>query len=406
MIHPSYTALRVFILAILVSFTCACQPTVYLMPTPAVLATGEHNPFAANPDLEESPLISVLYATNRLPVGKTSDRFYTIWVGDDLRFGEADIRIGTEESAWEKLLQISTSEAPDDRPQLVLENLDEMAVIEPGEDPGALTPKIQAFFDRLNDSLSSGFDSDLTIYVHGANSNIYRAAAQAAQYRHFTGRNTTLLAFFWPSAESILRYALDVDHAYQSASYFTRCIELLARHTHARGINILAYSAGAQVVSPALATLGNISKGDPTLKDRLRLKEIYFAAPDIDLQAFANDFSSYGDLPRSVTLSLNVNDGVLSYAERHHGVSRAGRPNIVDLSSGEIAMLADASEKGRFDIIAVDPETIPNMAAGAHNFWYDHPWVSSDVLIQFLFHVDHESVVSTILCEIILVHFL
>lgn len=44
-----------------------------------------------------------------------------------------------------------------------------------------------------------------------------------------------------------------------------------------------------------------------------------------------------------------------------------------------------------FDIIAVGEETLPDMAAGAHNFWYDHPWVSNDVLVQFLFHGDPDS---------------
>jgi hypothetical protein len=28
------------------------------------------------------------------------------------------------------------------------------------------------------------------------------------------------------------------------------------------------------------------------------------------------------------------------------------------------------------------------MEEGAHNFWYENAWVSSDVLVQFLFHAE------------------
>jgi esterase/lipase superfamily enzyme len=47
-----------------------------------------------------------------------------------------------------------------------------------------------------------------------------------------------------------------VKHAAKTAPLFARFIKQLARHTDAANINILAYSAGAQVASPALALLG------------------------------------------------------------------------------------------------------------------------------------------------------
>ena len=98
------------------------------------------------------------------------------------------------------------------------------------------------------------------VYVHGANSTIYRAAAQAAQYRHFTGRNCIVLVFLWPSAENLLAYGTDVRHAKRSAPAFKRFITLLAEYTHAENINILAYSAGAQVASPGLGHPGTENK--------------------------------------------------------------------------------------------------------------------------------------------------
>ena len=103
---------------------------------------------------------------------------------------------------------------------------------------------------------------DLTIYVHGANTSVERAAGQAAQYRHFTGRNSVVLFFAWPSAENFMRYATDVANARRSEPKFARLLELLSKHTKAANINVLAYSAGAMVASPGLARLDQLPQGD------------------------------------------------------------------------------------------------------------------------------------------------
>ena len=63
----------------------ACQPKVYLMPTPLVIGSGDADPFAANPSLEQTNSVPVLYATNRLPLGSTDARAYTILPSQKLR---------------------------------------------------------------------------------------------------------------------------------------------------------------------------------------------------------------------------------------------------------------------------------------------------------------------------------
>jgi esterase/lipase superfamily enzyme len=376
---------------LLAALLLGCQPTVYLMPTPAVMSTGEHNPFSANQELEESTQVPVLYATNRVPVGNSGARTYAIRVDENLRIGVALIRIGEAETTWEKLYRISTGEEREERPRLMLEKLQEIGSFPlAGSIAVPLSGAAAELFSIVNDALTAGIDKDLMVYVHGANSSVYRAAAQAAQYRHFTGRNSVVLAFFWPSAENLLRYALDVEHASKSVPHFARLIELLARHTEARFLNILAYSAGGQVVSPALAALGRgAEQADrKALKDRLRLGEVYYAAPDVAVKDFVDDLPAYLDLPRSVTLALNAKDSVLRFAERYHKASRVGRPNPDELTPEEFEIVHSAAEAGNLHLIGIDPERIPEMEAGAHNFWYENAWVSSDVLVQFLFHAD------------------
>ena len=124
--------------------------------------------------------------------------------------------------------------------------------------------------------------------MHGSNNTVPRAAAQAAQLRHFTGRRMVVLAFLWPSAGSILKYFTDVGNAAASVDPFVRLIELLAANTQAADIDVLAYSAGAQIVSPALARLGTARprRNARAVAPAPAPGAVYFAAPDIDTRRF------------------------------------------------------------------------------------------------------------------------
>lgn len=360
-----------------------CQPTVRLMPAPAVFASGEHSPFAVNPALERTNRIQVFYATNRLPLGPRGSRVYTILAGPTLYLGTALVRIGPSEKSWESLYTLSTGPAEGRRPELNLEILDEQATIRGSEAPDMVTPEVQRFFETVNAALGESLAKDLTIYVHGANSNIAVAAAQAAQYRHFTGRNAVVLLFAWPSAESGLRYFTDVQNARLSVPVFARLVDLLARHTTAEHINVLAYSAGSQVVSPGLAALKGLRQGN----GGIRLGEVYFAAPDVAFPAFVAQLPHYIGLTRRVTVSVNLDDAVLGISQRFQGVSRLGKPDPSELSEEDSRWLVEASERMNFDLISVKPEVIPGLSRRSHSYWYDHPWVSSDVMIKLLFHI-------------------
>lgn len=378
-------AILASLLALLVA---ACQPTVYLMPTPEAFGSGEHDPFSANPELEPDTRSYIAYATNRMPVGPQGDRFYLTLFDDNVRLGIAQVRIGEENLSWEELHAISTSHERKDTIPLSLEYADERATVRHENESEELSPEGLAFFEQLNAAIARSLDPDLTLYVHGANNNFYRASAQASQFSHFTGRNSVVMLYAWPSAESLLKYAVDVNNARETVPVFARLLELLARHSNARQIDILAYSAGAQVVSPALAYLREKHPKDTKgrLKKQLRLGEVYFAAPDLHFSSFLEDMASYIDLPSHVTLALNPHDSVLAFSAMHHGVSRAGSPDTNELTEEETQSVRDALRQIPFDLIWIDPNTLPGMSKGSHDFWYSHPWVSTDVLMQLLFH--------------------
>jgi len=360
------------------------QATVYLMPTPAVISAGELNPFDINPNRKKSNEIRILFATNRIPAGVSDKRTYTIFPGDQLRMGVVRMQIGEKGTSWESILNLSTTKDSQQRPPLKLKNINERVQFPLKTNKNPQPENTQTLADMVNQALEDGIDKDITIYVHGANTGIYRASAQAAQYHHFTGQNSVVMVFLWPSAENLLGYGTDTQHALKSAPAFAKLLSLLAQHTQAKNINILAYSAGAQIISPALDIIGkNTAAGK---RKDFRLGEVYYAASDIGVDTFVKHLQNYIDMPRSITMAINRNDRVLAIAAWRNKVSRLGRPDLDDLNEEKTKWLEGSTNLPELTIIKVNTETISSLKATSHDFWYAHPWVSSDILTQFLFH--------------------
>jgi esterase/lipase superfamily enzyme len=365
-----------------------CQAPVRLMPTPVPFVDGYVDPFATAGVALEGTEVPVFYATNRAALVEKPEPVHLIVPSETLRLGVAHVRVGDETLDWPTLHRLSLTADPGERPILELMRLEQLATLnvdERVEDSAAAI----AFFEHVNAALASSPNSELLVYVHGANNTVRRASAQASQFRHFTGRRKVVVVFMWPSAGSLLRYLTDVGNAAATVDTFARFIETLAGHSQASKIDVLAYSAGAQVTSPALAKLGTPGPGESReqLRERLRLGQIYFAAPDIGTRRFVDDLKVYVDLVDRVSLSINLNDSVLRLAAMVARGSRAGRPDVGELNAEQTTFLIDASNELHFDVINVRPEDIPNLPPRSHAFWYEDPWVSGDLLVQFLLNL-------------------
>lgn len=358
-----------------------CQTPVRLMPTPVVFRNADVDPFERAGYKVTGTEVPVLYATNRGAVIEWPEPVLTFLPSSTLRMGVADVRIGDGTLDWETLHRLSTSDDPDERPIVRLDRLEQMTAfaVDGGADAAG---DLRAFMALVDKAIAASPNTQLVVYVHGSNSTAPRAAAQAAQFRHFTGRRMVVLSLMWPSAGSLLRYFTDVYNAAASVEPFAQLIELLAEHTRASGIDVLAYSAGAQVVSPGLAALGKGRAGESRaeLRRRLRLGQVYFAAPDIDTRRFVGELGRYIDVADRVSVAANLNDSALRVAALVHRASRAGRPDPTELDAEQTDFLVDASQRLDFDLIKVDPNDIPGLPVGSHAFWYDDPWVSGDLL--------------------------
>jgi esterase/lipase superfamily enzyme len=373
---------RIAVVLAALSLLAGCSSTVRLMPPPTILTTGEGGLAAVDPDPAPGTKIEILYATNRVPIGPPGARNYTRIRSNQLRVGVATLQVGDDPGPAGAGPAQSTANATRERPAVRLVGVSPMAVLD--NESGTLEPDAEAFFAYVDELVGRGRNRDLLIYVHGANSSFERAAAQAAQFQHFLGRDAVVMLFAWPSAGSWLRYRLDVATAGRTVPEFAYLLEKLSTRTRVAQLNVLAYSAGSMIASPGLARAAEASGGDAT---RLRLGEIYYAAPDIDFPVFVDNLPRYQGQTQRVTVALNTGDRALSFSQWIHRVSRAGRPNLDEIGPEETQWLAAASARNELDVLSIRPADLPGLPASSHSFWYDHPWVSSDMVVKLQFHV-------------------
>jgi esterase/lipase superfamily enzyme len=355
------------------------QPPMRLMPAPAVFLDSRVQVFGDTPD---EPEIRLFYATNRKSRGTPEAPDYARVPGEDLRAGLVTIRIGEDGTPWDKIYAWSTGGSDEPRPFLHLEGVEEQATIAAD---GALSPDAAAWYAAINKALAGSRDKDIILYVHGANTNLERAAGQAAQLQHFTGGESVVVLYAWPTAENFLLYSRDMVTAKQSAPPVAELIDALAKHTDAERIDVLTYSAGAIVGSDGLALFGRKTgdRGDAESP----LGEVYHAAPDADFRTFVDDLRDYAGRAERTTVAANMSDSALRLSQRVNRGSRAGRPDIDELTPEATEWLLDATKLYALDLLQIRPENIPGLSRFSHTFWYEDPWVSSDVLITFLFHL-------------------
>ena len=63
-----------------------------------------------------------------------------------------------------------------------------------------------------------------------------------------------------------------------------------------------------------------------------RLGEVYHAAPDADFRGFVDDMRDYADEAQRMTVAVNMNDSALRLSQAINRASRAGRPDMRELS--------------------------------------------------------------------------
>jgi esterase/lipase superfamily enzyme len=193
----------------------------------------------------------------------------------------------------------------------------------------------------------------------------------------------TSMAFSWPTRQNIVAYGGggDVRRAYRAAPALTSLLEELAKHSVARRIHIVCWSAGGRVVTSALRTLHDRHAGaGGDLRSRFRLGTVYYAAADVPGEEFLEALPALNELSSRIVVTVSSKDGALNMAETFMGGgTRIGQRNQ-DLGAEEMAVVTAAD---RLEVVDVSRDWEGRgFDITGHRYWFDHPWASTDVVLS------------------------
>lgn len=259
----------------------------------------------------ETILIPVYYATNRQkqPGSRVEER-YTGERGTTLGFGIAHVSIPlthklgvTEKPRWWHL-----EFQPDPRRHVVLLEIDSI--------------ERDQYVAKLKDAIISADSRDVLVFIHGFNVTFAGAVRQTARIAYdlkFPGRT---LLYSWPSKGKggLLDYTADEATIEWSTRYFKEFLRMVLTEIGAGTVHLIAHSMGNRALAHALEHFdtSTLPPGAATLR------QIIFAAPDIDRDVFMQIATAFYNRSEYFTLYASDKDIALKCSKYIHQRLRAG----------------------------------------------------------------------------------
>ena len=305
----------------------------------------------ARPAAQRYVIVPVVYATDRASSGKAEpSEFFTGGRSADgvLSFGIANVSIPDDH-------RMGALEAPRMwRLQFRADPEKHVVLLE-------IAPLTrEACFAAARDRLAGARCKEALVFVHGYNVSFEdgaRRAAQIAYDLHFQG---IAMLYSWPSEANTARYTIDETNVYWSRPHFHAFLRSVLTESGAEAVHVIAHSMGNRVLAE---TIGQI---DPARlpAGAARLRQIVFAAPDVDAQTFAELAAAFHGCAERFTLYASSGDLALQLSKKVHGYPRAG-------DSGDGLITID-------EIDTIDSSHIDTSLLG-HSYFGDNRSVISDL---------------------------
>jgi esterase/lipase superfamily enzyme len=154
----------------------------------------------------------------------------------------------------------------------------------------------------------------ILIYIHGYNQSFDDGVRDAAQFQYETGLDAAVLAYSWPSAHDLLKYAVDEDSNSASSNNFVQFVgPLKAAAARARvRMMIVAHSMGNRIAVRGFEML-------PDCVDAAAL-----AAPDVYSRELTNGLPLVRKGVKRVTIYASRTDQALLLSNVFHQDYRVG----------------------------------------------------------------------------------
>jgi esterase/lipase superfamily enzyme len=173
---------------------------------------------------------------------------------------------------------------------------------------------------QLRKAIASADSRDVLVFVHGYNvkfADAVRRTAQIAFDLKFRGRT---LLYSWPSKGGLSGYFADEATVEWSTPHFEQFLRFVMTEVGAHTVHLLAHSMGGRITSRAIEHLdaSTLPEGAATLR------QIIFAAPDIDRDVFLQIAEAFHGRAERFTLYASNRDVALRVSKVLHKGPRAG----------------------------------------------------------------------------------
>ncbi len=358
-----------------------------LMSTPLVFRDNVSDPHRKLPRDIHPPFFEIFYATDRQPTDLSilTPLFYGNRRSLTLSPGRASVQFGDQHINWRQIEKQSFKKDRRFKIPLQIVKIEEQHKIgnasallqQPPENQNRPPDK---FIAAIKNRLSHSDTKSIYIFVPGFKVDFAYPVLVAAELWYYMGYPGAFIAYAWPSGQKLRDYLSDMETTAFTAQHFRMLLMYLAGETDIHNIHILSYSAGARIVSQALHELRLMTQGFSSagLKKTVKINQVVFAAPDIDMMLFGARYrDGFEDIAQKITIYTNANDTALNWALRFFGWPRLGAPGEMGLTPEDLQPFNAFAKTQIIDVAAAEDAASGN----GHGYFIKSPWVSTDLLL-------------------------
>jgi esterase/lipase superfamily enzyme len=252
--------------------------------------------FATDRQHLDTRSVKTYYGGKRNPTSQLEYGIAKVSIPEDHRMGEI------ERPSW---LKLEFSEDP--AKHFVLMNIDAF--------------DRNSFVNTLRNSVANSKASDLLLFIHGYNTSFEDAAIRTAQIAYDLQFPGQTILYSWPSEAKLEGYTADENNIDWTLPHFEEFLNLLLTSVGADMVNTIAHSMGNRIMVRALEKLNYSTLPEHAAK----LRNVIFAAPDIDAATFKQFVKQFKQKADRLTLYASSNDKALKASMSvHGGYPRAG----------------------------------------------------------------------------------
>lgn len=181
-----------------------------------------------------------------------------------------------------------------------------------------------AFFAELQQTMAAAREEATAphalLFLHGYNNTFEDAAIRAAQIGYDLKVPGATAFFSWPSHGSVRAYSADEAAIEASEPAITAFLVEFAAHCGAEKIHVIAHSMGNRGLLRALQRIA----ANAETRGKIKLGQIFLAAPDVDSDLFLNLARLYPEHSERTTLYASDADRAVFASSWLHNAPRAG----------------------------------------------------------------------------------